>query len=223
MKVATDVLTIVGAGPGLGASMARRFAAGGWAVGVVTRREETAIACVSDLERYGAPSFGLAADAVSKPSLDAALDELTGVLGVPSVIAYNASLYQPEPALALTPEKLALGLDVHVLGALNTAQSAIRILRTAGRGVLVFTVNKLAREPEAGATALSMGKSAQLNLALSLDQELEGTGLHVAVVTIGGPIAPGTAFDPDRIAELYWEIANQDPTKFERDHCFDGA
>jgi hypothetical protein len=73
--------------------------------------------------------------------------------------------------------------------------------------VLVFTVNKLARDPAAGATALSIGKGAQLNLALSLDQELGGTGIHVAIVTICGPIERGTRFDPDRIAEVYWEIA----------------
>ena len=87
--------------------------------------------------------------------------------------------------------------------------------------MLVFTVNRLAREPAAGATALSIGKGAQLNLALSLGQELEGTGIHVAIVTICGPIQQGTRFDPDRIAEVYWEIANQDPGRLQRDYVFD--
>jgi len=152
---------------------------------------------------------------------DQFLRTIRDALGVPRVVVYNASLYQPEPALELTPEKLMLGLNVHVAGALNTAQSAVRVLKVAERGVLVFTVNRLAREPAAGATALSIGKGAQLNLALSLGQELEGTGIHVAVVTICGPIERGTRFDPDRIAEVYWEIANQDPGRLQRDYVFD--
>ena len=217
----TKVLAIVGAGPGLGASIATRFAAGGWAVGLIARREEVVNACVSDLERYGVRTHGLVADVVNGPSVDAALDAIRDALGVPRVVVYNASLYQPEPALELTPEKLMLGLNVHVAGALNTAQSAVRVLKVAERGVLVFTVNRLAREPAAGATALSIGKGAQLNLALSLGQELEGTGIHVAIVTICGPIEQGTRFDPDRIAEVYWEIANQDPGRLQRDYVFD--
>ena len=223
LQPAPGVLAIVGAGPGLGASLSRRFAQGGWAIGTIARREDAANACVADVQPYGVPAFGTAADVVLPTSVDESLDAICDALGVPTVIVYNASIYQPEPALELTPDKLKLALDVHVLGALNTAQSAIHLLRTAGRGVLVFTVNKLAREPEAGATALSMGKAAQLNLAMSLDAELAGTGVHVAIVTIGGAIAAGTAFDPDRIADLYWDIANQDPARFVRDHTFDGA
>jgi len=192
----TKVLAIVGAGPGLGASIAKRFAAGGWAVGLIARREEVVDACVADLERYGVRTHGLVADVVNAPSVDAALDAVRDALGVPRVVVYNASLYQPEPALELTPEKLMLGLNVHMAGALNTAQSAVRVLKVAERGVLVFTVNRLAREPAAGATALSIGKGAQLNLALSLGQELEGTGIHVAIVTICGPIEQGTRSIP---------------------------
>src|SRR5262249_50679840 len=160
------------AGPGLGASIARRFAASGWEVGLVARREEVVNACVSNLERYDVRTQGLVADVVNARSVDASLDSIRDALGVPSVVVYNASLYQPEPALELTPEKLMLGLNVHVAGALNTAQSAVRILKRAQPGVLVFTVNRLAREPAAGATVLSIGKGAQLNLALSLEQEL---------------------------------------------------
>ena len=217
----SEVLVIVGAGPGLGASIAKRFAAGGWAVGLVARREDVVNACVSELEPYGVPTRGLVADVVNAPSVDASLDAIRDALGVPSVVVYNASIYQPEHALELTPDKLMLGLNVHVAGALNTAQSAVRVLKLAERGVLVFTVNRLAREPAAGATALSIGKGAQLNLALSLDQELEGTRIHVAIVTICGPIERGTPFDPDRIGEVYWQIANQDPHGWQRDYVFD--
>jgi short-subunit dehydrogenase len=84
-------------------------------------------------------------------------------------------------------------------------------------GVLLFTVNSLARNPQATAAALSIGKGAQLNLALSLERELRGTAIHVGVVTVCGAIQVGTEYDPDRLAEVYWEMATQDPDGFERD------
>ena len=83
--------------------------------------------------------------------------------------------------------------------------------------MLVFTVNSLARSPEAMSAALSIGKGAQLNLALSLERELEDTPIHVGVVTVCGPIKAGTFYDPDRLATVYWELATQDPATFERD------
>ena len=32
-----------------------------------------------------------------------------------------------------------------------------------------------------------------------------------------GPIKSGTAFDPDRLADVYWELVTQHPDHFERD------
>jgi NAD(P)-dependent dehydrogenase (short-subunit alcohol dehydrogenase family) len=217
-----DVVAIVGAGPGLGSAMARRFADGGWSVGLVARRDGAVTTCQQQLVRYGVPTHGAVGDVVDAASVDAALRSICDTLGVPQIVVYNASVYQAEPVLELTPEALDLALGVHVKGALNTAQSAVPLMRDGG-GVLVFTVNNLARMPEADAAALSIGKGAQLNLALSLELELANTGIDIAIVKIEGAIAAGTAFDPAKIAEVYWAIANQDPGSFRRDHVFDGA
>lgn len=32
------------------------------------------------------------------------------------------------------------------------------------------------------------------------------SGVHVATVTVGGAVAPGTTFDPDEIADEYWKL-----------------
>ena len=139
------------------------------------------------------------------------------------MMMYNASLYQPEPALELSTEALRLAFDVHVVGAQNAARGAVARMRPVGRGILIFTINCLALHPEAVSAAMSIGKGAQHNLALSLESELADTGIRVAVVTITAPIRPGTPFAPEKIAERYWAVANQDQAHFERDHVFAGA
>jgi NAD(P)-dependent dehydrogenase (short-subunit alcohol dehydrogenase family) len=210
-------LAIVGAGPGLGSAIARRFAREGWAVALVALRQEVIDAGLAELEPLAVKTCGVQADVTDRAGIAHAFDAIVDALGLPDVVVYNASIYQAEPALELSNEALRLALDVHVVGALNTAQCAIDAMRRADHGVLVFTVNSLARSPEAMSAALSIGKGAQLNLALSLERELEGTPLRIGVVTVCGPIKAGTAYDPERLSDVYWELATQDPGHFERD------
>ena len=210
-------LAIVGAGPGLGAALARRFAREGWSIALVALHQEVIDAGLADLEGFGVQTCGAQADVVDRDRVDRAFASIVDVLGTPDVVVYNASIYQPESVLTLSLEALRLALDIHVVGALNTSQSALAAMHGADHGVLLFTVNSLARSPEAMSAALSIGKGAQLNLALSLERALEGTSVHVGVVTVCGPIKAGTAYDPDHLADLYWELATQDPAHFERD------
>jgi NAD(P)-dependent dehydrogenase (short-subunit alcohol dehydrogenase family) len=212
-----ETLAIVGAGPGLGSALARRFAKAGWSVALVALRLDVIDAGLAELEGFGVNTFGAQADVVDRLAIARAFSSMVDALGVPDVVVYNASIYQAEPALGLSHEALRLALDIHVVGALNTAQCAIAAMQRTDHGVLVFTVNSLARSPAAMSAALSIGKGAQLNLALSLERELEGTPIHIGVVTVCGPIKVGTAYDPDRLANVYWELATQDPAHFERD------
>jgi NAD(P)-dependent dehydrogenase (short-subunit alcohol dehydrogenase family) len=172
---------------------------------------------LAELERFGVNTCGVEADVTDRPGLERAFGTIIDGVGVPDVVVYNASIYQAEEVLALSNEALRLALDIHVVGALNTAQCAVAAMQPLEHGVLLFTVNSLARNPQATAAALSIGKGAQLNLALSLERELRGTAIHVGVVTVCGAIQVGTEYDPDRLAEVYWEMATQDPDGFERD------
>jgi NAD(P)-dependent dehydrogenase (short-subunit alcohol dehydrogenase family) len=216
-------LFVAGAGPGLGAALATRFADGGWDIGLIARLRDVLDGSLADLRGRDVNVSGAVADVTDVAALDRAFDELADAVGTPSVMIYNASLFQPQTALELTPDDLRRSLEVHVVGALNASHSAVRLMRPAGRGILVFTINCLALHPEAASTSLSIGKGAQLNLALSLESDFEETGIKVAVVMITAPIRPGTAFDPEAIAEVYWTLSNQPPDHFERDHTFDGT
>jgi NAD(P)-dependent dehydrogenase (short-subunit alcohol dehydrogenase family) len=219
----SDVLVLVGAGPGLGAAIAQRFAAEGWSVGLIAHQADVVDAGRAELQPTGVTVATAVADVTDSDAVRDGITSIAGELGSPTTVVYNASMAPPMSVLDLTPETLRRALDLHVIGALNVAQSAVGAMRDAGRGVLIFTVNNQAIEPEKDFAALGVGKGAQRNLALSLEQALTGTGIAVAIMRIAGLIKAGTAFDPERIAESYWSIANQDPTRFVRDHVFDGG
>jgi NAD(P)-dependent dehydrogenase (short-subunit alcohol dehydrogenase family) len=58
----------------------------------------------------------------------------SSILGVPDVVVYNASIYQAEAALELSYDALRLALDIHVVGALNTAHCAIAAMQQTDHG-----------------------------------------------------------------------------------------
>jgi len=75
---------IIGAGPGIGVSVARRFARAGFPIGVVARSHPTVDAAVAALAENNVDTHGATADAADESSLRAALDVLVGQPACPT-------------------------------------------------------------------------------------------------------------------------------------------
>src|SRR3954471_23167125 len=96
-------LLLVGAGPGLGSAVARRFAREGYRLTLVARSEATSAALADELRTTGAAVAILQADAGDPESLRAALAPLYSAAGAPGVVIYNAALMLPDELLTVTP------------------------------------------------------------------------------------------------------------------------
>ena len=124
-------VAIIGAGPGLGSALARRFAHGGWSVALVSLRQDVIDAGLAELEESRVSTCGAQADVADRgPGIQRAFGSIVDALGVPDVVIYNASIYQAEAALELSHEALRLALDIHVVGARH---SPVRDRGDAGR------------------------------------------------------------------------------------------
>jgi hypothetical protein len=82
--------------------------------------------------------------------------------------------------------------------------------RTAGFGTILVTGGGFADHPIPALATVSLGKAALRSAATMLGADLEPDGIRVATLTIAGQIAAGTSFDPERIAERYWEVVHVD-------------
>ena len=47
--------------------------------------------------------------------------------------------------------------------------------------------------------------------------------IHAGSLTIAGPIAAGTPFDPDSIADAYWAICNEERDAWREEYRFEGS
>lgn len=213
----SGVCIIVGAGSGVSMGVARRFAREGYAVGLVARRAEALAALADELRGAGFQAESAAADAASADELVAALTALHEQLGPADVLVYNAAAARPGRPSGVATESLVADFRVNVAGALASAQQVIPAMRQRGHGTILFTGGGLALSPAPDYASLAIGKAGIRSLAYSLGDELEGEGIHVATVTIAGFVQQGSHFDPDLIAEHYWQLHSQPQGQWERE------
>lgn len=213
-----NLCTIVGAGPGLGAGLARRFASSDFQVALVGRTE----AGLKDLARSitGSPVAGFVGDASDPASLEHALNRIHSWAGDTDVLIYNAAVMESRLASSLSAQDLADDMATNVGGAVAAVNMVLPAMRKRRSGTVLFTGGGLALEPYPDWASLAAGKAALHAYAIALHKEVAADGVHVAVVAICGTIEPGGPFDPDRIAELYWALSQEPHGSWRREVVF---
>ncbi|MET0370648.1 MAG: SDR family NAD(P)-dependent oxidoreductase [Sphingobium sp.] len=218
------VCVVVGAGKGLGSAIARKFASEGFAVAVMARHGGFLDMLVERIVEDGGDALAVPCDVTSHQAVVDAFHMVRRQLGDPAVLIYNA--FRNDPAMALRdapPEALLSSQKVNTFGALWCAQQVIPAMAEAGRGTLLFTTGSVILKPVPNHALLGMGKAALYAMANTLAGEVSGLGLHVASVVIHGAIQPQTPFDPDLIAQAYWELHGEQAGSFRTELHFKGV
>jgi NAD(P)-dependent dehydrogenase (short-subunit alcohol dehydrogenase family) len=205
---------IVGAGPGISASLARRLAALGVKVGLAARDVGKLSALVAET---GAAAF--AADASKAESVAALFETATQEIGEPDVVVYNASARARGPLAEIDPAEVERALGVTAFGAFLVAQQAAKRMVPRGRGAILLTGATAGVKGFAQSAAFAMGKFALRGLAQSAARELGPKGIHVAHFVIDGGVRaahrpdpadqPDSLLDPDAIAQTYVDVLRQ--------------
>lgn len=215
------VAAVVGVGPGLGLAVARRFARGGYALGLMARSEAKLAPMAAELAAEGHRALALATDATSAASVSASFAALSERLGAPEVLVYNAGAFQMGGVLELTPEKFEECWRANCMGGFLAAQSALPGMLARGKGTVIFTGATASLRGGARFSALAVGKFGLRALAQSMAREFGPKGVHVAHVVVDGMIdtarvrammgerPAGSALSPEALAETYWHLHEQ--------------
>jgi NAD(P)-dependent dehydrogenase (short-subunit alcohol dehydrogenase family) len=213
-------LLLIGAGPGVGAGVVRRFGREGFRSTLISRGD-TEVA--SELRSDGLEIDAIAANIEDLDGYRKTLEQIFSAGGAPGVVVYNAALPDPGQILDTTVERLRTAYDVDVIGAVIAAQVAATVLRAAGGGTLLVTSGGFADHPVPALASLSMGKAALRSAQMLVAAGVAKDGIHAATVTIVGAVKPGTAFDPDNIAELFWTAHTDSKDAWQTEYRFTGA
>jgi len=205
---------IVGAGPGISASVGRALAVAGLKVGLAARNVEKLAPLAAEIR---AKTFALdAADPAAVARLFAQAD---ADLGAPDVVVYNASGRVRGRIAELKPEAVRRAIDVSAFGGfLVTQQAAIRMVPNR-HGAILLTGATASVKGFPLSAGFAMGKFALRGLAQSAARELGPQGVHVAHFVIDGGVRsatrpdpqdrPDSTLDPDAIAETYLAVLAQ--------------
>ncbi len=203
---------IVGAGSGLSASLARRFAADGHEI-VLAARDTDKLAPLCD--ETGASAE--ACDATKADHVTALFETIGERRDRLDLVVYNPSWRPRGPLVELVPDEVERAIAVTCFGAFLVAQAAATAMLPRGSGSIFFTGASAGVKGYANSAAFAMGKFGLRGLAQSMTRELSPQGLHIAHFVIDGGIRPaGTSndpddrmLDPDAIAESYHAVHNQ--------------
>ena len=212
------VCVVAGVGPGTGAALSRRFAAGGYRVAMLARDAERLAA----LEREITGSRGYALDVTDAAGVKEVIGRIGAEMGAPSVLVHNAVAGQFAEFLDVAPADLERTFRTNVLSLLHLGQAVVPAMLESGGGAIVVTGNTSAWRGSANFAAFAPSKAAQRILAQSMARSLGPKGIHVAYIVIDAVIdVPWTrqafASKPDEffarpaaIADTAYYLAHQD-------------
>ena len=202
-------LAIVGAGRGLGAAVARRFAREGFAVALISRNREHVDALASDLAAEGISAAGFVANVREPASIAAALEAATEKLGPIEVLQYSP-LPQKDfmrPVLATTPADLVGPVEFSIFGPVAAVHQVVPGMRFLGGGSILFVNGGTAVKPVGRLAGTSIAFAGQSAFATMLHDELAGDDIHVAQLIIPGSIDENhPQKNPAALADLLWNM-----------------
>ena len=213
-----------GASQGLGAAIARRFAAGGYPVAIAGRSADKLHATAEELKASGARVATLVGDvtlAADVAGFVAAAETLAPL----AVAVHNAGSNRPAPFLKVSAESFEQHWREHALGGFHLGQAAIPVLLANGGGTLIFSGASGSLRGKANFSPFAGAKAAVRNVAQSIAREYGPQGIHVGHVVIDGGIegerlltmrpqlkderGPDGMLNIDAIADAYWTLHHQ--------------
>jgi NAD(P)-dependent dehydrogenase (short-subunit alcohol dehydrogenase family) len=220
------VAVVVGAGPGLGTALARRFARAGMTV-AVARRDRAALDAV--VQKVGPAARPYACDAANERAVADLFESVARDLGPPRLVVHNAGGFARKSLLETSAAEFEQAWCNACLGGFLVGREAVRLMLAGGdgkrhRGTLIFTGATASLRGGAQFHNIAVSKFGVRALAQSMAREFQPRGIHVAHVIIDGQIEserPGRSvaergidavLSPDAIAETYYQLHLQPPS-----------
>jgi NADP-dependent 3-hydroxy acid dehydrogenase YdfG len=215
---------VLGAGPGLGMSVAHRFGAEGYAVALVSRSAARHPDYVRSLVNAGVETAAFVADAADPQALRAAVEAVRRQFG-----RIDVGYYGPASTGSLPTDITQLdaaGAESALRGvipAVDFASLLLPELTERGSGGLLFAGGLSSVVPLPALGGFALASAALRSYAVTLHAALAPAGIYAGTVTIGGLIERGDihkamleqsdhfaasagTLNPDDLAETVWRL-----------------
>ena len=229
------VCLVIGAGAGIGSTVAKRFAGEGYHAVLCRRTDEEGLRrSVENIESEGGSASGFLLNAVVAGSIEERVADVEANIGPIEVVVYNLGAQIGDRALMDTSYKMfERGWRMATFGLFRTAASVCPPMEKRGKGTILVTASTAAMRGNAGQHSHAAAMAGRRMLCQTLNAEYGVKGIHVVHIIVDGMVdAPDTlgkmlgpeAFRklreerglerdglilPSAIADTYYHLAHQ--------------
>jgi len=202
------VCLVIGAGAGIGGTVARRFAREGYHACLCRRTDEEGLQrMVAEIEAEGGEASGFLLNAVDDGAIEERVATIESDIGGIDVAVYNLGAQIGDRALQDTSYKaFEMGWRMGTFGLFRLASAVSPHMEARGNGALLVTSATAAMRGNAGQHSHAAAMGGRRMLCQTLNAELSSKGIHVAHIIIDGAVdAPdtlGKMLGPERFQEL---------------------
>lgn len=206
------LIVVIGAGPGLGQAIAKRFGKEKYKVVLVARNEESLLKISDELNSQNIDASFKAIDVSDDEAFVRTIEEIKSQFGTPDVVIFNVGITSPD-STDLSVKEIIEHYRTDVAAAFSTIKEFADEKFAEKKGALILTGGGLALYPVDGFMPLSIDKAALRAMTYIFHNKFKSHGFFVGTVTICGTINGTDYFSADNIAEMYWQM------NIKRDKC----
>ncbi|NEE01895.1 SDR family NAD(P)-dependent oxidoreductase [Phytoactinopolyspora halotolerans] len=188
-RLAGRVAIVTGASRGIGAAVARAYAAEGAAVGLACEPSPTPVELAeklaAEIRASGGRAVAVPADLADPRAIESLVAQVRAELGPVDVVVNNAAASGSASWLELSVEEWDHVQRVNVRGSWLLARAAYPDLRAGGRGAIINVTSVMAQTGQPGKLHYTASKSALIGLTRALAREVGPDGVRVNAVMPG--------------------------------------
>ena len=227
------VCLVIGAGAGIGGTVAKKFAADGYHSYLARRTDEDGLnKLITEIKESGGKASGSLLNVIEENSIEDLVNKIESDIGPIDTVIYNIGAQIGDRALAETSYKaFEMGWRMATFGLFRLAQVITPKMKERQTGNIIVTSATSAVRGNGGQHSHAAAMGGRRMLCQSLNAEFSKDGIHVAHVIIDGAVdAPDTLgkmlgpelFEqfkeqkgkngmilPEEVAETYLFIAKQ--------------
>ena len=189
------VFLVIGAGAGIGGTVAKRFAREGYHACLVRRSDKEGMdRLVAEIQADGGSATGFVVNTTEEKAIERLVESIEADIGPIEVTLFNLGAQIGSRALAETSLKaFEMGWRLATFGLFRLASSVFPYMVKRGKGTLLVTSATAAVRGNAGQHSHAAAMAGRRMLCQTLNAEFASKGIHVVHIVIDGAVdAPDT-------------------------------